>query len=344
MPELKIGLSDLLDNDHETIWFETIGMRELGTFKEKRIREPFLAYNQSYYPGEYKFIFSKRELEFGDLDYRHMLNIKDYIYTNDASNYLRLKGQKVKDDLNKMAADLKAAYKNIIAVKKKMAIAINEERVEGKTVKELMDLIYSELDGIHKLLTDPNVGYALMCAKAIGSRGMSLASSAASFFTKRNNKGVKSNNNNSSGNNVNSPYNSETLKAIKTNMITAFGLIEKIHTVIFKGSATKAKLFESLDTYEKLQRYDLNNENLLTIGQFIKLLTKNIAKLKSNIDTNYLNSCNYAGAATGATAAASAASAAASALGSLWGRSRGGKTMKKNKNGKKNTRRGKKRV
>jgi hypothetical protein len=343
MPELKIGLSDLLDNDHETIWFETIGMRELGTFKEKKTLKVFLGPDQSYSPGTYNFIFSKGEVNFSDAT-AYILDNKEYLFTKDASNYLRLKELKVKDDLNKMAADLKAAYKNIIAVKKKMAVAINEERVEGKTVKELMDLIYSELDGIHKLLTDPNVGYALMCAKAIGGRGMSLASSAASFFTKRNNKGVKSNNNNTSVNTVNSPYNSETLKIIKKNIIASFGLIEKIHTVIFKGSATKAMLFKSLDTYEKLQRYNLNDENLSTIGQFIKLLSNNIAKFKSNIDTNYLNSCNYAGAATGATAAASAASAAASALGSLWGRSRGGKTMKKNKNGKKNTRRGKKRV
>lgn len=147
-------------------------------------------------------------------------------------------------------------------------------------------------------------------------------------------------------------------KQINRTIRLALGFINKIHTIIFEGSPTKQLLFKKRLFDPEYTKEDaiIESEKISDLTNNISILVKNIATFKRCIGSSLLESCAYAAGSTTATAVGTAAAAAASFASSTASSAatrardtfgaflrRGGKTMKKNKNSKKNTRRGKKR-
>jgi len=372
MPVFKIGLYGLLDNDHITVWFETKSLRELGNFKKKNtVSAPYSGYQggeQIDIAGRYKYEFSNGDIVLdGDDD---KFRDKEFLFTNDASEYLRLKeiknaeknaavaakanNEKRKDEeeFNRKKDGLKTAFNDVLFTMDIMALKYVSEdgtsvNARGKNIEGLLSGIVDMLRLIDSALADG--GYAEVCARATAKKTAAAAAKVLTYFSKPNNALTTSSNNNNSRNKYVKDPNTRTKKNMNANIGRASLLINTIHTKIFEGSEFKKQIF-SIPKYTEISKIAIESEKLSDITNNISTLVKNIATFKENIKGNFFRSCTYAAGSTTATAvgtaaasAASTARAAASSVFGLWGRT-GGKTMKKNNKGKKHTRRGKKRV
>ena len=377
MPVFKIGLYGLLDNDHKTVWFETKSLRKLGTFTEKNtVSTPYSGYQggeQIDIAGRYRYEFSNGDIVLNGDD--ENFRDKEFLSTNDASEYLRLKEiknaeknaaaaakannekRKEIEEFNKNKAGLKTAFNDILFTMEIMALKYVREdgasvNTKGKNTEELLSGIVDMLRLIDSALPDIT-GYAAMCARATAKKTAAAAAKVLTYFSKPNNALATSSNNNNSRNKYVKDPNTRTKKNMNVNIGKASVLINTIHTKIFEGSELKKQIF-SIPKYTEIPKIAIESEKLSDITNNISTLVKNIATFKENIKGNFFRSCTYAAGSTTATAvgtaataaattAASAASRAKAAFGSLWG-THGGKTAKKNKKGQNYTRNGKKRV
>jgi hypothetical protein len=284
--------------------------------------------------------------------------------------------KKVKDEeeFNRTKDSLKTAFDDILFTMEKMALKYVTDdgkvvNTKGKNIEGLLGGIVDMLRLINSALADG--GYAEMCLRATGKKTAVTASKVLTFtaakvlpyFTKANNavttsNGNKNNNNNNNNNKYIMEPNAGKKKQINRTIRLALGFINKIHTIIFEGSPTKQLLFKKRLFDPEYTKEDaiIESEKISDLTNNISILVKNIATFKRCIGSSLLESCAYAAGSTTATAVGTAAAAAASFASSTASSAatrardtfgaflrRGGKTMKKNKNSKKNTRRGKKR-